>query len=203
MWILIAAVIRVLTTGADDAAAIYAQSYERTECQTIRESQNGPWETWSIWDLPYDCPERIQAALANVADREGPGNYNPTRVWIGRHTGDSWAENRLHTKGHHRGILSDWCPAHWSPRGMSTSSTWGLMYVYNIHRLEIPGNCVPWQVFAFSFVAAKAAASHYVALCDPSRVPRWGWCPTIEDQKRSFRRRARRARAAKRRRYPA
>ena len=151
----------------------------------------GPWDAQA-----YDCPERARWALAAIADREGPGNYAASTAWVGIHGRDSrfaprlWERgHRRGRKGHFRGALSWWCPVHSSSTGMSTVGPHGLIYVYNVHRLGVPGNCVPWWVLAAPAVSARVALDRYLERCGAEPD---GWCPSLDAAQRSRDRRCKR-----------
>jgi hypothetical protein len=143
----------------------------------------------------YDCPERTRWALTAIADRESPYSFSDGVRWVGRHPRDSGHDAGLWRLGHRRGragrrtgALSWWCPAHHDAEGMSTVGPHGMIYLYNVHRLDVPGNCVPWWIFAAPQISAVAALHRYLDLCDePS-----SWCPTLPAVVR-----ARNARAAR------
>lgn len=145
-----------------------------------------------LLEQSYDCPERVRWALTAISDRELPSPGQWTYRWFGRHDGDSWAEPGLWKKGHRRGregkrtaALHSWCPAHSDPEGMSTVGTHGLIYVFNVHRLGVPGNCIPWWIFAAPSFSAEAARARYLKLCkEPG-----GWCPTPNAILQAMRRR--------------
>lgn len=145
---------------------------------------------------PYDCPARVRWSLAAIADRE-TGRYSAHVRWFGIHRGDAVHELGLWRKGHRRGragkrvaALSSWCPAHWDSEGMSTVGPHGQMYALNIHRLDAPGNCVPWWMFASSSFSGEAALDRYLQYCDePSSS---GWCPRPSAVRRALRRRCER-----------
>jgi hypothetical protein len=133
---------------------------------------------------PYDCPERVRWALTAISDREMPGDYSGNIRWAGRHRGDAHFDLELWRMGHRRGAqgkrkasLAWWCPAHWSPTGMSTVGVHSLMYAYNVHRLGVPGNCVPWWMLGIPSVSVEAATDRYLDLCDQPDPS--GWCPTL------------------------
>lgn len=138
-----------------------------------------------IFSQPYDCPDRVRWALVAIADRESPGNYSARKRWVGRHRGDSRLDARLWTagwrradKGYKKAALSWWCPAHLSPEGLSTVGPHGLIYLYNVHRLDAVGNCLPWWLFASPEQSARAARHRYLQLCDDAGPAR-GWCPSL------------------------
>ncbi len=150
-----------------------------------------------VLEQPYDCPGRVRWALVSISDRECPNNYCGHRRWVGRHRRDSghegglWrAGHRRGGKGYRRGALHWWCPAHADPEGMSTVGPHGLIYLFNVHRLGVFGNCVPWWIFASPAVSARAATARYLRNCKPGT--RDGWCPSERSVGRAFRRRCKR-----------
>ncbi len=183
---LFAALVRLFGPEVDDAnAAAAAELPERVECDA------------PFMHQPYDCPDRVRWALTAISDRECPGNYCGKRRWVGRHRRDSGHDPGLWRMGHRRGAkgyrtggLHWWCPAHADPEGMSTVGPHGLIYAYNVHRLRVPGNCVPWWVFAAPAVSAKAARARYLKMCDVEG--RSAWCPSASAAYRAYRRRCRR-----------
>jgi len=147
-----------------------------------------------LWEQAWDCPERVRWALAAISDRECPGNYCAHRKWVGRHRQDSVHDEGIWRRGHargergyHAGALHWWCPAHATPTGMSTVGPHGLIYAFNVHRMHVLGNCVPWWVFASPTVSAQVARERYLKLCGPQR--RSGWCPSVRSSYRSWKRR--------------
>lgn len=131
-----------------------------------------------VWEQRYDCPERMRWALLTISNRETVGGWTPHTLWVGRHLRDSKHEDGLWRSGHDDETLSQACPFHWTPTGMSTVSAYGLIYKFNIRRLGAPGNCVPWWLVAFSGVASRIAASRYLKNCEMEPVGR-SWCPRI------------------------
>lgn len=185
---IIAALLRAFGPSVDEANEAAAAEVEPyLECEA------------PLWEQPYDCPERVRWALAAISDRECPGNYCAHRHWVGRHRGDSGLESDLWRRGHRRGwehpdwrksALRWWCPAHATPGGMSTVGPHGLIYLFNIHRLDAAGNCVPWWVLASPAVSARAATHRYLELCSGDTPS--GWCPSPKAAYRSWHRRCRR-----------
>ena len=185
---LLAAILRILGPSVDEANAQAAAELDAYEACDV-----------PLWEQPYDCPERVRWALTAISDRECPGNYCAHRRWVGRHGRDSGHEEGLWRKGHRRGwehpnwtkgALKWWCPAHWSAEGMSTVGPHGLIYLFNVARLEVQGNCVPWWWFATPTVSARAARERYLERCDDGTGK--GWCPKIEFQQKVRRRRCHR-----------
>lgn len=182
---IISTLLRVFGPDVDAANAAAAAELELfAECEV------------PLWEQPYDCPERVRWALVAISDRESPGNYSARFHWVGRHRRDSGHEERLWTrglergaKGYRRGGLHWWCPAHWGAEGMSTVGPHGLIYAFNVHRMGVAGNCVPWWVFATPSESARVARHRYLKLCGDNRK---GWCPTPEAAERSRTRRCRR-----------
>lgn len=156
----------LLTLRVDDANAVVSELLGRSSAACDRPLA---WQ-------PYDCPERMEMALDAVSDRELTREERSVSIWFGRHYGDSGHDQGLFSKGHRRGILSEWCPWHDRAAGMSTVGPHGLMYVLNIDRLGIPGNCVPWQALGTSFVSAVVAGLRYLRTCS-SEPSGWSWCP--------------------------
>jgi hypothetical protein len=148
-----------------DAALLYGSSAD--ECSELE-----------VWEQPYDCPERMRWALLTISNRETIDGWAVHRVWVGRHLRDSHHEDGLWRKGHRDGTLSQACPFHWTPTGMSTVSGYGMIYTYNVERLRAPLNCVPWWMMAFSGVAVHAAAERYLKLCEVEPTGR-SWCPRL------------------------
>ena len=140
------------------------------------------------WRKPYDCPDRMRESLAAVSDRELPQEGRGVSIWFGRHYIDSGHDSGLHRKGHRRGILADWCPWHAEDEGMSTVGPHGLMYVLNVGRLEVPGNCVPWEALGLSVVSALAAGRRYLSNCENEPEGR-SWCPSAAARRRARKRR--------------
>ena len=171
---LLSALLRLFGPEVDEVNASVAAELEvRAECE-------GP-----LWERPFDCPERVRWALVAISDRECPGDYCAHRTWVGRHGGDSGHDKGLWAKGHRRGArgyregaLHWWCPAHQDPVGMSTVGPHGLIYLYNVHRLGVLGNCVPGWILAAPSVSARAALDRYLELCGAESPS--GWCPTIK-----------------------
>jgi hypothetical protein len=166
---------------------------DAVHAQAVLELPAGPQCDAPLWEQPYDCPERVRWALVAIADRESPGNYSARYRWVGRHAQDSvhdldlWrVGHERGRKGYRRGALAWWCPVHTDPLGMSTVGPHGLIYLFNVHRLEVPGNCVPWWLFAVPSVSAEAAIDRYLQLCEDMRS---SWCPTPRAVASSRRRR--------------
>jgi hypothetical protein len=177
--LIVAAILRLIGPTADEVNADVAATLEDREA-CVR----------PLIGQPYDCPERVRWALTAISDRECPGHYSAKIRWVGRHSTDKHFESKLLKKGHRRGNLSGWCPFHWWSEGMSTDGIHGLMYIYTVHYLEIPGNCVPWWVFAAPQVSARTALAMYLDKCDTGH----SWCPSDRAITRAeFNRRARRA----------
>lgn len=171
---IVAALLRVLGPTLGDVHAELAAELPRDDeaCAGELERQR------------YDCPERTRWALSAIADRECPGSFSDEYRWIGRHRIDSVHEpglwrlgHRRGRKGYQRGALAPWCPAHRDAVGMSTVGPHGLIYLYNVHRLDAPGNCVPWWIMAAPAVSGRAALHRYLELCAAPDAS--GWCPTI------------------------
>ncbi len=162
LWILSA-----LPTTDDGNRAAAATLADREECADDLAFQ------------AYDCPERARWALLTISNRESPYSWSPRRHWVGEHTrhGDNRHSARLGRKARARGLFSWWCPAHWGDDGFSTVGPHGLMYAYNVRRLDVPGNCVPWQVLASPMVSARVALSRYVDRCEDPEGR--SWCPTL------------------------
>jgi hypothetical protein len=137
------------------------------------------------------CRDRVAAALDAIADRESPGTYAAELSFVGIHARDSRWSTRLWKKGHERGILSTWCPAHWFPFGTSTVGPHGLMYVYNVGRLGVPENCVPWRLLGLPMGSAVAATDRYLQRCTGSSSDSGrGWCPSEKQIELARKRRA-------------
>ena len=156
----------------------------------------GPECDRALWRQPHDCSARIRAALRHVADRESVGNFADHMLWQGRHARDGWADARVHRKAQRRPTLAvaSWCPWVDEVEGSSTVGNHGLMSDYNRHFLDIPGNCIPWWVFAAPRVSSIAAARKYVRQCGRdgeaySPDLAGGWCPALLPQMRARRRR--------------
>ena len=129
---------------------------------------------------PYDCPERARWSLLAISNRESPYSWSPSRRWVGQHTanGDSKHSAGLGRWGRRVGRLSWLCPFHWGDAGFSTVGPHGMIYAYNVQRLDVPGNCVPWQVFASPLPSAKAALGRYLKRCEKEPTRR-SWCPRL------------------------
>lgn len=126
---------------------------------------------------PYDCPERARWALLAISNRESPNGWSPARRWVGVHAGDAGHSPGLGQRMRERGVFASWCPAHWGSDGFSTVGPHGMIYAFNVKRLGVVGNCVPWWVFALPRVSARAALHRYLDLCEAEPVGR-SWCPT-------------------------
>ncbi len=174
MNMLLASILRLLTSELDEAHE------EVTATLPMVSACDKP-----LRRQPYDCPERARWALTAIADRET--GYAPHTRWFGRHPGDAVHERVLWNIGRDRGVLEPWCHAHDSPVGMSTVGPHGMMYVFNVQRLRLPGNCVPWWLFATSGLSAIAALDRYLANCDDPDAR--GWCPSSSAIRRALRRR--------------
>ncbi len=130
---------------------------------------------------PYNCKLRMRWALLTISNREQAGTWHPERRWTGIHRGDSSHSGNVRYWADHFGRLRWWCPAHWSDTGMSTVGPHGLMYGYNVQRVGMPGNCVPWWIFSLNAVSARTAAKIYASKCggvDQRPEGKRGWCPT-------------------------
>lgn len=177
-----AGLLRVFGPTVEEAnAAAAAELDDREDCDV------------PIAEQPYDCPERVRWALVAISDRELPDPAPWSYRWYGRHAGDSWADDGLWRSGHRRGrkgrttgALHSWCPAHLDSEGMSTVGTHGLMYLYNVHYVGAPGNCIPWWIFASPTVSAEAARDRYLKLCEEKAT---GWCPSLHAVLQAWRRR--------------
>lgn len=174
MSIILAGLLRLLSPDLDTAhAAVVTTLPAAAQCDRPIRRQ------------AYDCPERARWALTAIADRET--GYAPNMRWFGRHPDDSKHERVVWNIGRDRGVLEPWCPAHDSPVGMSTVGPHGMMYVFNVHRLRVPGNCVPWWLFATPGISAIAALDRYLHNCDDADAG--GWCPSTAAIRRALRRR--------------
>ena len=163
----VAQVLQLPTTDEGNLAAV-ATLTDREECDDDLEFQ------------PWDCPERARWALLTISNRESPYNWSPSTRWVGQHVrqGDNRYSAGLGRRAHRRGTFQWWCPAHWGSEGFSTVGPHGLMYAFNVHRLDIPGNCVPWWVFATAEVSAHVALDRYLDRCELEPVGR-SWCPKL------------------------
>lgn len=156
-------------------------------------------DTWEacdapLFEQPWNCPERVRWALVAISDRELPSPGEWTYRWYGRHAVDSRYEVGFWRKGHRRGregrktgALHWWCPAHHDAEGMSTVGLHGLVYLFNVHRFGVPGNCVPWWVLGVPTFSAAVARDRYLDQCRPDKAD--GWCPSVDAVFRSWRRR--------------
>jgi hypothetical protein len=198
--LLLAAILHLWTTTDEANQRLASTLPDREECHDDLQFQ------------PYDCPDRARWALLTISNRESPGGWSPSTRWVGVHTsfGDHRLSARIGRKMRSRGDFQWWCPAHWGDSGFSTVGPHGLIYGFNVARLEVPGNCVPWQIFALPVVSATAALDRYVDKCAVERAEGTrGWCPRTDEvlvtkarwdeRRRRVRRRARRRRCVEER----
>lgn len=192
---ILTALLALILTPVDEANIEAATRFgnDRIECDVALASQ------------PYDCPDRLRWALLTISNRESAGNWSPDRLWTGISEMDSKHSLKVKARGHKVGRLQWWCPFHWGSDGFATVGPHGQFYVYNVQRLGMTGNCVPWQYMALNEVSAEVAAKRYLAVCDADvyspnmdMKPGDGWCPTL-GQVVATRRRYRLRAAAKRR----
>ncbi len=168
----------LLTLTVDDANSLTAAALGNPDARCLQ------------WSKAYDCPDRMRESLSAISDRELPQEDRMSVIWFGRHYIDSGHDSALHRKGHRRGILSGWCPWHVSGEGMSTVGPHGLMYALNVHRLGVPGNCIPWQALGLSLVSSWTAGLRYLANCSSEPQGR-SWCPSKGARRRARKRRGR------------
>ena len=187
---LLALLLSLLPTTDEGNVAAAATLPDREECDDELAFQ------------AYDCPERARWALLTISNRESPYSWSPNRRWVGQHTagGDNLHSARIGRMARKLDRYSWWCPSHWGDEGHSTAGPHGLMVGYNVQRLDAPGNCVPWWIFATARVSATAALDRYVELCATEPAPgERSWCPRLDRVVATRERWDARARRAKRR----
>lgn len=167
----------LLTLTVDDANSLTAAALGNSDARCLQ------------WSKAYDCPERMRVALDSISDQALPRERRRTARWYGVHAVDSHLEERNFRKAKRRGILADWCPWHDSAEGMSTVGTHHTMYAWNVGRLGVPGNCVPWQVMGLALVSSWTAGLRYLANCEDEPQGR-SWCPSPGDRRRARQRRS-------------
>ena len=167
--------LRLLAPEVDAGNVAAAEEYG-TELFINADGEEVECDETPLWDQAFDCRERIRWALLTVSNRESVGNWSPRRRYTGIHKGDSHHASNIWKRGHKIGRLNSWCPAHWTPEGMSTIGPHGLMYGYHVQRLGVIGNCVPTWTFGIGHVSASVAARFYLKTCE-SKSSRW--CPSL------------------------